>query len=150
MQSFFQKSYPNLGDATPNQPINQWIRNQKIPVGGRGSHQELDRRVWRHGSSSLAATDAGGGSHYFPRLKRGGNGGKLRRVFFFGEKQGVFCLKLSCRFIGVLTLLHLTQKLLIERFFSKDHSPLTGPLLPRRRSTCSGNGPVFLLLRKNQ
>ena len=60
----------------------------------------------------------------FPRLiKKGGNGGKLRRVFFFGEKQGVFCLKLSCRFIGVLTLLHLTQKLLIERFFSKDHSP---------------------------
>ena len=31
MQSFFQKSYPNLGDATPNQPINQWICNQKSP-----------------------------------------------------------------------------------------------------------------------
>ena len=123
MQSFFQKSYPNLGDATPNQPINQWICNQKIPVGGRGSHQELDRRVWRHGSSSLAAMDAGGGSHYFPRLKSRVGMVVSFEESFFGEKQGVFCLKLSCRFIGVLTLLYLTQKLLIERFFSKDHSP---------------------------
>lgn len=91
MQSFFQKSYPNLGDATPNQPINQWIRNQKIPVGGRGSHQELDRRVWRHGSSSLAATDAGGGSHYFPRLKsRVGMVVSFEESFFLVKNKGCF------------------------------------------------------------
>ena len=29
----------------------------------------------------------------------------------------MFCLKLSCRFICLLTLLHLTEKLLIEVFF---------------------------------
>ena len=30
MQSFFKRSYLNLGDATLNQPINQWIRNRLL------------------------------------------------------------------------------------------------------------------------
>ena len=62
----------------------------KNPLEGRGSHQELDRRVWRHGSSSLAATNAGGGFPLFPRLKsRVGMVVSFEESFFLGKTRGV-------------------------------------------------------------